>query len=278
MAICQQKLVFINDILYNDTICWGRRLYLQQFLLKLKKKFKEKCKMLGIIGAMDVEVATIKSKVTGSTETKIAGISFVCGKIENVMVVVAQCSPGKVNAALCTQIMIDKFSPDAIINVGVGCSLNKDVVIKNVVIASDVCEYDIDITALGEPRGFINGLNVIKVEADKEISEVLSQCAIRCGEKIHRGTIASGDTFIASQELKDDLAKEFNAICGEMEGGAIGHTCYSNNIPFAVIRSISDGGDTQAQMDYPTFKIIAAKISTSIILEFIKTQKTQFEL
>ena len=234
--------------------------------------------MLGIIGAMDVEVASIKAKVKDAVETEIAGIVFVCGTIENVMVTFAQCSPGKVNASLCTQIMIDRLKPDAIINVGVGCSLSSDVIIKNVVIANDVCEYDIDITALGEPRGFINGLNVIKVETDREISEALSQCAIRCGEKIHRGTVASGDTFIASQELKDLISTEFNAICGEMEGGAIGHTCKANGVPFAVLRSISDGGDANAQMDYPTFKMIAAKISTDIILEYIKTQNTQFEL
>lgn len=234
--------------------------------------------MLGIIGAMDVEVAAIKAKVCDAVETEIAGVTFVCGTIDNVMAVVAQCSPGKVNAAICTQIMIDKFKPDVVINVGVGCSLSKHVVIKNVVIATDVCEYDIDITALGEPKGFINGLNVIKVETDKEVSETLSQCAIRCGEKIHRGTVASGDTFIASQELKYSITSEFGAICGEMEGGAIGHTCKANGVPFAVLRSISDGGDDNAQMDYPTFKMIAAKISTSVILEFIKTQKTQFEL
>ena len=88
--------------------------------------------MLGIIGAMDVEVASIKAKVKDAVETEIAGIVFVCGTIENVMVTVAQCSPGKVNASLCTQIMIDRFKPDAIINVGVGCSLSSDVIIKNV--------------------------------------------------------------------------------------------------------------------------------------------------
>lgn len=234
--------------------------------------------MLGIIGAMDVEVDAVKAKITGSTQTVIAGTSFVTGYIDNVPVTVAQCSPGKVNAALCCQIMIDKFATDKIINIGVGCSLNKDVVIKNVVIANDVCEYDIDITALGEPRGFINGLNVIKVETDKKLSDALSQCAIRQGEKIHRGTIASGDTFIASNDLKQTLRDEFDAICGEMEGGAIGHVCKANNIPFAVLRSVSDGGDADASMDYPTFKNIAAAISTGIILDFIKTEKTQLEL
>ena len=234
--------------------------------------------MLGIIGAMDVEVAAVKAKVCDSTQTVIAGITFVCGYIENVMVTVAQCSPGKVNAAICAQIMIDVFKADKIINIGVGCSLDSDVVIKNVVIASDVCEYDIDITALGEPRGFINGLNVINVKTDDALSEELSRCAISCGEKIHRGTVASGDTFIADNKLKSYLAEQFGAICGEMEGGAIGHTCACNNVPFAVLRSISDGGDTQAQMDYPTFKTIAAKISTNIILEYIKSQNNQTEL
>lgn len=234
--------------------------------------------MIGIIGAMDVEVNTLKQKVKNKTVTNIAGIDFVMGDIEGVMAVVAQCSPGKVNAALCTQAMIDRFSPDCIINVGVGCSLSPEVVIKNIVIASDVCEYDIDITALGEPRGFINGLNMTKVPTDTALSDSLARAAINCGERIHRGTVASGDTFIAGEELKLSLKTDFGAICGEMEGGAIGHTCAANGIPFAVLRSISDGGDENALMDYPTFKNIAAKLSTSIILEYIAAQRTQLEL
>ena len=234
--------------------------------------------MIGIIGAMDVEVNTLKQKVKNKTVTHRAGNDFVMGDIEGVMAVVAQCSPGKVNAALCTQAMIDRFSPDSIINVGVGCSLSPEVVIKNVVIASDVCEYDIDITALGEPRGFINGLNMTKVPTDTALSDSLARAAINCGERIHRGTVASGDTFIAGEELKHSLKTDFGAICGEMEGGAIGHTCAANGIPFAVLRSISDGGDENALMDYPTFKNIAAKLSTSIILEYIATQRTQLEL
>lgn len=234
--------------------------------------------MIGIIGAMDVEVNTLKQKVKNKTVTNIAGIDFVMGDIEGVMAVVAQCSPGKVNAALCTQAMIDRFSPDCIINVGVGCSLSPEVVIKNIVIASDVCEYDIDITALGEPRGFINGLNMTKVPTDTALSDSLARAAINCGERIHRGTVASGDTFIAGEELRISLKTDFGAICGEMEGGAIGHTCAANGIPFAVLRSISDGGDENALMDYPTFKNIAAKLSTSIILEYIAAQRTQLEL
>lgn len=234
--------------------------------------------MIGIIGAMDTEVDNIKTQVKNKALSTVAGVDFVCGFIDDVNVCVAKCSPGKVNAALCTQAMIDNFDIDMIINVGVACSLSEDVIIKNVVIASDVCEYDIDITALGEPRGFINGLNVIKIKTDGKISEQLARIAINHGEKIHRGTIASGDTFIANKELKKTLSTEFGAICGEMEGGAIGHTCAANNVPFAVLRSISDGGNENAQLDYPTFKKIAAEISTAIILEFIKLQKNQYSL
>lgn len=234
--------------------------------------------MIGIIGAMDTEVDNIKTQVKNKALSTVAGVDFVCGFIDDINVCVAKCSPGKVNAALCTQAMIDNFDIDMIINVGVACSLSEDVIIKNVVIASDVCEYDIDITALGEPKGFINGLNVIKVKTDGKISEQLARIAINHGEKIHRGTIASGDTFIANNELKKTLSTEFGAICGEMEGGAIGHTCAANNVPFAVLRSISDGGNENAQLDYPTFKKIAAEISTAIILEFIKLQKNQYSL
>ena len=234
--------------------------------------------MIGIIGAMDTEVDNIKAQVKNKALSTVAGVDFVCGFIDDVNVCVAKCSPGKVNAALSTQAMIDNFDIDMIINVGVACSLSEDVIIKNVVIASDVCEYDIDITALGEPRGFINGLNVIKVKTDGKISEQLARIAINHGEKIHRGTIASGDTFIANNELKKMISTEFGAICGEMEGGAIGHTCAANNVPFAVLRSISDGGNENAQLDYPTFKKIAAEISMAIILEFIKLQKNQYSL
>lgn len=234
--------------------------------------------MLGIIGAMDIEINSIKSKIETPAKSTLAGVEFTCGYINGVMVAAAVCAPGKVNAALCTQAMIDNFDIDEIINVGVGCSLADNVVIKNIVIADSVVQYDIDITALGEPRGFINGLNMIRVKTDKNISDSLARIAINSGEKIHRGIIASGDTFIADDNLKTMIKENFGAICGEMEGGAIGHTCAANHIPFAVLRSISDGGNEQAQLDYPTFKKIAAEISTAILIEFIKSEKQQFAL
>lgn len=233
--------------------------------------------MIGIIGAMDIEILAVQKRIEDAVSAEYAGCSFVCGHIDGVMVCAARCNPGKVNAAVCTQIMIDRFDPDQIINIGVGCSLSPDVAVKNIVIATDVCQYDIDITALGEPKGYINGLNTIKIETDRSISERLARIAINSGEKIHRSTVVSGDTFIADEDLKHSLAKDFGAVCGEMEGGAIGQTAATNGVPFAVLRSVSDGGDSSAAIDYPTFKKIAAEKSTAIILKYIKSEKTQLE-
>lgn len=234
--------------------------------------------MLGIIGAMDIEIEVVKKKIAAPVKTRAAGCEFAYGLIDNVPVCVAVCGPGKVNAALCTQIMIDRFKADKIINLGVGCSLSPDVVIRNVVIADDVCQYDIDITALGEPRGYINGLNEIKIKTDPEMSEKLARAAVNSGEKIHRGTVASGDTFIADSSFKKVISEQFGAICGEMEGGAVGHVCRANNIPFAILRTVSDGGNEASRLDYPTFKKAAAEKSTAVILKYIETEKDQLEL
>ncbi len=231
--------------------------------------------MIGIIGAMDIEIEAVQKRIEDPVFEDIAGCAFACGHIDGVMVAAARCNPGKVNAALCAQIMIDRFSADQIINVGVGCSLSPQVAIKNIVVATDVCQYDIDMTAIGEPRGFIDGLNMIKIPTDPDISERLARIAINSGEKIHRGTVASGDIFIASKELKEKIVSEFSAICGEMEGGAIAHVAAANGIPFAVLRSISDGGDDEASMDYPTFKKTAAEKSAAIILKYIEGEKAQ---
>ena len=226
--------------------------------------------MLGIIGAMDVEIKKIKSHIEEPTVKTAAGCEFVTGKIGSREICAVQCSPGKVNAAQCTQAMLDNFDIDAVINIGVGCSLSKDIVIKNVVVADSVCQYDIDITAFGEEKGLINGLNIVKIPTDPELSNALINSAKQLGYSTFSGTVASGDTFIGSDKMKAQIASDFGACCGEMEGGAIGQVCYINGVKFAVLRSISDGGDESVQVDYPTFKPIAADISSKILLEIFK--------
>lgn len=228
--------------------------------------------MIGIIGAMDVEVDALKEKIANPTTQRFGICEFVTGTLEGIQVCVARCSIGKVNAALCTQLMIDKFAPEGIINVGVGGSLKKDVVIKDVVVATAVCEHDMDTTPLGDPKGYLDGINTVKMATDSALSDALAAAAEAGGEHVHRGIVASGDQFIASPEKKEELHRDFDAICGEMEGAAIGHVCTANGVPFAVLRSISDGGDDDASMDYPTFKLVAAKISTGIILRFLQAR------
>ena len=227
--------------------------------------------MLGIIGAMDVEVNALKNKVNNKTVKKLAGIEFVSGRIEGQGVCVAQCSPGKVNAALCTQAMLDNFDIEAVINIGVGCSLDENVIIKNAVVATALCQYDFDTSAIDGVKGLVID-GKVKLETDETLSLSLEKAAITSGAKVHRGIIATGDTFIASEELKRSIADEFGAICGEMEGGAIAQVCYINGVPFAVLRTISDGGDESAQLDYPEFKEIAAEKSCEIILSYLKNK------
>ena len=225
--------------------------------------------MLGIIGAMDVEVNALKERVENKSIKTVANIDFVYGTIEGKAVCVAQCSPGKVNAALCTQAMLDNFDIDKVINIGVACSLSENIVIKNAVVATAVCQYDFDTSAIDGVKGLvIDGKTTL--DTDEALSCALERSAKAVGAEVHRGIIATGDTFIASNELKRSIADEFGAVCGEMEGGAIAQVCYINCVPFAVLRSISDGGDENAQMDYPSFKEIAAELSCKIILTFLR--------
>jgi adenosylhomocysteine nucleosidase len=224
--------------------------------------------MLGIIGAMDVETDYIKSMVKDAEISHFAGADFVCGKIGDTPVCVVRCGVGKVNAALCTQAMLDNFDIDRVVNVGCACSLSRDVVIRDVVVATEVCEHDFDTSPIDGVRGLIVD-GKVKLPTDKELTAAFAKSAQECGFNCHLGVIASGDVFISSQEMKDDIVSTFGAICGEMEGAAIGHVCYVNSMPFAVLRSISDGGDDDAQLDYPSFKKIAADISTKILLNFL---------
>lgn len=229
--------------------------------------------MLGIIGAMDVEVNSVKEKIENPRKKAAAGTEFVYGSISGCEVVAAKCGPGKVNAALCAQAMIDLFGIDRLINIGVAGSLKENVAIRDVVIANDVVQHDIDITALGEPRGLVSGVNLIKIPADAALSEAISHSAIKTGKKIHRGTVASGDTFVAGGEKKKEIENMFGALCCEMEGGAIAQTAYVNGVAFAILRTVSDGGDENAAIDYPSFKKIAAESSTAILIEFINQQQ-----
>ncbi|MBE7002059.1 MAG: 5'-methylthioadenosine/adenosylhomocysteine nucleosidase [Ruminococcaceae bacterium] len=213
---------------------------------------------LGIIGAMDVEVATLKEKMTDKNEKTVAGAVYCEGKLEKLPVVVVQCGVGKVNAALCVQVLCDCFDVTHIVNTGVAGSLDAKLDIGDFVISRDAVYHDFDCTALGYSVGQVPGLAVKAFPADAKLMELALSAAQNHGQACV-GRVASGDQFVCQTEQKQRIIENTGAICTEMEGAAIAHTAWRNGIPFVVIRAISDKADDSAEMDYPTFEAIAAK-------------------
>ena len=226
-------------------------------------------KLIGIIGAMDIEVDGLVSSMTEVDEKNISGIKFYKGKIFGKSVVVAKCGIGKVFAAICTQTMILEYNPSVIINSGIAGTLASDLGVFDVAVADSVVQHDMDTSPLGDPKGLISGINVIHFNADAKVSQALVKSVEFNSCKFLSGTIASGDKFMTVASEKKELNEEFGAIACEMEGGAIGHTCFVNNVPFGIIRVISDGDG--AEIDYATFAKKAAKQSIEIVKNFINT-------
>ncbi|MED9968435.1 MAG: 5'-methylthioadenosine/adenosylhomocysteine nucleosidase [Ruminococcus sp.] len=198
--------------------------------------------MIGIICALKIEVDGLKALMENAETVQKAGLEFISGKIFGKDVVVLESGSGKVNAAVGTQIMIDLYKPDAVINSGIAGSLSKDLIIGDIVISSDCVEHDINRTALEEPRGLIwfTGEKRIDIPADEEISRKLAECCENLGSTVRIGRIATGDMFVSYRRQREFIAFEFDALCCEIEGGAVGHVCYMNKVPFTILRSISD--------------------------------------
>lgn len=225
-------------------------------------------KLIGIVGAMDIEVNGIVSSMENKSTKEISGISFVRGILNGKEVVIAKCGIGKVFAAICVQTMILEYHPDVIINTGVAGTLTDKLSVLDVAIAKNVVQHDMDTSAIGDPKGLISGINVVYIETSKEVTNVLEIACkeLKCNSCV--GTIASGDKFIAETSDKSNIKECFNAIACEMEGAAVGHVCYVNNVPFGIIRAISDGDG--AEMDYMTFAGKAAEQSIMITKKFIE--------
>ncbi|MBQ7935172.1 MAG: 5'-methylthioadenosine/adenosylhomocysteine nucleosidase [Clostridia bacterium] len=226
--------------------------------------------MIGIIGAMEAETAAIKSEMKQVQEETVSGVRFLQGYWQGREVAVATCGIGKVFAALCAQTMILKYQPDCMINCGVAGGLHPDYRLLDVVVAKDVVQHDMDTSPIGDPMGLISGINKIELPTDAELSAALKKTAESLGLTAHMGRIASGDQFIADEGKKIKIRDTFHADCCEMEGAAIGQVCYVNEVPFAILRTLSDGAGSEAEMDYPTFAANAAEQSIDILRHFIK--------
>ncbi|MCR5522237.1 MAG: 5'-methylthioadenosine/adenosylhomocysteine nucleosidase [Clostridia bacterium] len=224
--------------------------------------------MIGIIGAMKIEVEIIEAALEEKQERKIGLIRFISGKLNGVDTVAAVCGIGKVAAAICAQTMILEYSPDCIINTGVGGSLDPSLNIGDVLIADDLCQHDMDTSPIGDERGLISGLNLVYIPTDRKVTETLLKSA---GDvRAVRGRIATGDQFVADDRTKAFIADTFKANVCEMEGASIAQVCYSAGVPFGVVRAVSDCADGSSHMDYNEFLPAAAKNAAVIIKRFVK--------
>ncbi len=228
--------------------------------------------MIGIIGAMDIEVNGIIEKMTDKKIKKISGITFTSGMIANKECVIAKCGIGKVNAAVTAQTMILTYSPEMIINTGVGGSTSRKTHIGYVVIAENVVQHDMDTTVIGDKPGelYLPEENIVYIPCSKELVSGLEKVCINSSENYVIGTVATGDQFISGNDKRMLLNDKFGAVACEMEGGSIGQVCYINKIPFAILRSISDSmSDEDDAVEYSVFSKLAAQKSIDIITSFI---------
>jgi adenosylhomocysteine nucleosidase len=225
-------------------------------------------KTIGIIGAMDLEIKLLIENMNLFKQEKAAGFDYYIGTIQGKDVVVTCCGVGKVNAAACTQALIDRYKVDAIINTGIAGGLHHEVKICDVVISKDVTYHDVR-------KGQMRSLFPFKecFEGDRELIDLATKaCKLTIGDEYnhHLGRIVSGECFVSDANLKRTIVEQYSPHCVEMEGAAIGHVAHINDIPFVVIRSISDNADDEANISYDAFEKIAAEQAANIILNMIK--------
>lgn len=229
-------------------------------------------KSIGIIGAMEVEVNTLKERMDVEDVIHMASMDFYKGTYHKKPVVVVRSGIGKVNAAICTQILADRFDAGIIINTGIAGSLQSFIDIGDIVISSDALQHDMDATGFGYGLGVIPQMETSVFTADSQLVDAaVNACALVNPDiQAHVGRVVSGDQFISDNDKKDYLKENFGGLCTEMEGAAIAQAAYLNNIPFVILRAISDKADGSAHMDYPEFEAKAAQHSLNLVDEMIK--------
>ncbi len=226
---------------------------------------------LGIIGAMEQEVESLVGMLECPVSAQRAGSMFHEGTLDSVDVVIVQCGIGKVNAALCVQILCDCYGVTHVVNTGIAGSLCAELDIGDLVISTDAMYHDVDCTAFGYPMGKVPGMPDAYAADEKLIGYALA-----AAEKVNpghtkTGRIASGDQFVCEKKLKAHIIDVTGALCTEMEGTAIAQAAYRNGVPFVIIRAISDKADDSAEMDYPSFERIAAHRCAAVTREFAQS-------
>ena len=227
--------------------------------------------MIGLIGAMALEVENLAAHMENPQEERIGMDTFVSGRLFGQEAVLAVCGPGKVNAALCTQSMIDRYHPAWVLNLGVAGAGEAGVSIGDMVVAECAVQHDCDTSPLGDPKGLVSKLNLVRLPCDRALHDAL-MAAASCvdGMTVHSGVVATGDQFISDGERRKAIHDLFGCKAVEMEGGAVAHACYVRGVPCGVLRSISDQADGAAEMDYPTFVKIAASHSEQVVESLLR--------
>ena len=198
--------------------------------------------IIGIIGAMKVETEYLHSIMKNIKETEIAHLVFYEGIIGETNVVLVQSGVGKVNAAMVATILITLFKVSHIINTGIAGGISKELSIFDMVISTDAIHHDMDAIAFGYKACEVPGLNTVAFPADKRMIKLAKEAFAegKFVKKIIEGRVASGDQFIATAEAKAKIVKACNPVCCEMEGAAVAQVAYLNNVPFIIVRTISD--------------------------------------
>ncbi len=228
---------------------------------------------IGIIGAMDSEIERLVSRLENKKETEVSGYAFHSGVLCGRPVIILKCGVGKVNAARGTQLLIDRFAPDAILNTGIAGAASPDLHVGDAVIASGLVQHDFDVTAFGYAPGYLcTGVDHDKptvFQPDKDLSDMLTKEAgqILKEASVKEGIIATGDVFVADAQKRSYLCSQFNAVAVDMESAAIAQTASCAAMPFAVLRVISDNADGEAAEISDQFEADTAKRSAEIIME-----------
>ncbi len=228
---------------------------------------------IGIIGAMEVEVNTLKAQMNIESVETIASMDFYKGTYHNRNVIIVRSGIGKVNAAICTQILVGHFGADAIINTGIAGSLSASIDIGDIVISSDTLQHDMDATGFGYAPGVIPQMDTSVFLADTHMITTAKAACAKVNPEIstHIGRVVSGDQFISDDAKKEFLIQNFQGLCTEMEGAAIAQAAHLNHVPFVILRAISDKADGSAQMDYPEFEAKAAQHCINLVGEMLRT-------
>ncbi len=230
---------------------------------------------LGIIGAMDIEVETLKSALSDCKTTKVAEMEFYEGKLSDKDVIVVKCGIGKVNAARCVQILADKFDVDTVVNTGIGGGIGDGLSVADIVVGNELVQHDFDVSGFGYAKGYMFSGNKDKATAYKCNEELVEKLKKSASEhldssKIKTGRIATGDVFVSDVLKKREIKETFGALVCEMEGGAIAQSALANGLDFVVVRAISDLADGSASESYEEFEKETAYLSAEIIKSFVK--------